>query len=250
MFVIIILRRAYKKFAYVLIVVIFVLAGANIAVNMLSNEESVDGEALANFDPDTIVIDAGHGGPDGGASNAGVAEKDINLSIAMMLQDLYKASGYKVIMTRTEDCSTVDMPNGKFNKKEDIKKRLDIVQRSHNSLAISVHQNQFTSQNIWGAQVFYGKNHSVSKDIATQIQGNVHMLSPENKRVAKPITSDVYLVHKATIPIVLVECGFLSNAQEREKLQQEEYQRLIAFWIYGSVLQATTPNKNMVNNGN
>lgn len=231
----VVVNKAYKKLAYALIVVVICLLGANIAVNVWPKGVNVSG-GIESFDPDTIVIDAGHGGPDGGASNAGISEENINLSIALMLSDMYKASGYNVILTRDSDSSTVEMPNGKFSKKDDIKKRLELIEKSHNSMAISIHQNQYPSSKIWGAQVFYGTKNPLSKDIAQKLQRNVHILSKENKRVAKPITSDVYLVHKATVPTVLVECGFLSNDIEREKLMDKEYQKLVAFWIYSSTI--------------
>ncbi len=221
-------KKAYKNLGYVLASLAIVLLGVNIAANIISRDVAIDVNA---FRPDVIVIDPGHGGLDGGATNGGIVEKDINLAISLKLADLYKAAGYTVIMTREEDCSTVE---GKFNKKQDIRKRLSIIENAGDVLAISIHQNQFTSSKAKGAQVYYGKNNPASKEVADKLGDGVTMLSEGSKRVVKPITKDVYLVHTSTKPIILVECGFLSNPSERALLQDEDYQKLIAFWIFSS----------------
>ena len=148
-----------------------------------------------------IIIDAGHGGADGGAEALdGTIEKDLNLSIALKLASLMKLGGYKVIMTRTEDTSTDNSPRG-FNKKDDLNNRLKLMEENPSAIFVSIHLNKFTTSAASGAQVFYSPKSDCSKELGQSIQKSiVNMLQPENNRVIKMGTNSTYILKNATVP--------------------------------------------------
>lgn len=208
---------------------------------VLSASLAIRGAILAAHNPsiqpgNTIIIDAGHGGVDPGAIGVnGVDEKEINLQIALCLRDILTANGYEVVMIRDEDVSIHDPKYTKISqiKTSDLKKRLKIIEKYPDALAVSIHQNHFQKEQYHGAQMFYGRVNPESKALAQSIQNAFRQnLQPDNERQIKKSTSDVYIVNNAKNPIVLVECGFLSNWEECEKLCDEEYQRQAAFTIF------------------
>ena len=190
--------------------------------------------------PKTVVIDAGHGGEDGGASGpSGTPEKDINLAIAKKLQQLLSVSGYNVVMTRTQDVAIGDnsLDTVHERKVSDMHQRLKVLESQDNCVFISIHQNYFTQSQYSGTQIFYSQNNQNSKALAESIKAKVvQMLQKDNKRETKPATSSIFLLWKAEVPAVLVECGFLSNPEEEEKLKDPDYQQKIAFSIYSGFL--------------
>ena len=187
-----------------------------------------------------VVIDAGHGGPDGGAVGIhGEIEKEINLEIAKELRDFLTLSGIEVVMTREEDISIHDKSAKGIAKQKasDIRNRLELMEKHPDALVVSIHQNHFTQEKYHGAQMFYGKNNPNSEVAAQSIQDAfVKYLQPDNQRQIKPGTKSVYLLEHATVPIVLVECGFLSNGEEAVLLNQKEYQEKIAFTVYCGIV--------------
>ncbi|HIZ55511.1 MAG TPA: N-acetylmuramoyl-L-alanine amidase [Firmicutes bacterium] len=204
--------------------------------------------AMVNLDNfDQIIIDAGHGGLDGGTVGVnGMSEKDINLDIALKLQDFLTISGYDVVMTRTEDVSIHDDSAHTVadKKRSDLQKRLKIVNNNPNSITVSIHQNFFTEGKYSGAQMFYGTKNVLSEYMATCIQDTfVEYLQPENTRQIKPIGSEVYLIHNATTPAVLVECGFLSNPEEAALLATDEYRNKVAFTIFKGIISFLNQNQ-------
>lgn len=203
----------------------------------------LSGIALTAADkhPGTVVIDAGHGGEDGGASDqSGRPEKDINLAIAKDLQELLTASGYHVVMTRTTDISLSDPLNTIHERKvSDIHNRMKIVESQQGCVFISIHQNQFPESRYNGTQVFYSNNDKGSKELAQSVQSRVvSMLQKDNTRAVKPATSSIYLLWNAKVPAILVECGFLSNPEEAAKLSNDDYQHKMAFAIYCGLLDS------------
>lgn len=184
----------------------------------------------------TIIIDAGHGGEDGGAvGKDGTLEKDINLSISKKLQQFLLNSGFNVEMIRDSDISIYDegLTHIKEKKVSDLKNRLNIVNQNENNLLISIHQNKFPENKYNGAQVFYSQNNPKSKELAENIKKSITgFLQPNNTREIKPATKDIYLLHNCKNVAVLIECGFLSNESELQKLNNEDYQSKIAFSIY------------------
>lgn len=186
-----------------------------------------------------LLIDPGHGGEDGGAVAAdGTQEKDINLSIALSLRDMLQVMGYEVRMTRSEDISIHDPSCKTVREKKagDLKNRLAMYQEA--SLVVGIHQNKFEIPKYSGAQIFYSANHPESKLLADEIRKSVlGLLQPENKRELKKADSAIYLLHHTTTPAVLVECGFLSNPEELQKLKDPAYRSRMAFAVAGGVLQ-------------
>lgn len=221
-------------------IAILVLVICCLAFLLLSyiSYEKIDKTASAAMSGyvNTVVIDAGHGGEDGGASSkAGVLEKNINLAISKDLQSLLEVSGYKVVMTRSEDVSLADkdISTIKGRKTSDMHNRLKILEAQSNCIFVSIHQNFFTQSRYCGAQVFYSTNDSNSKTLADVIAGEIKgLIQPDNERKSKPATSSIFLLWHAKVPAVLVECGFLSNKAESEKLNNTEYQQKMAFAIY------------------
>lgn len=185
------------------------------------------------------MANASHGGFDGGAvASDGTVEKDINLNIILTLASFLKQSGFDVILTRGADVSTDDVETDKIStrKKSDLQNRLNLMKDYPNAVFISVHLNKFTTSAANGSQVFYSKVEG-SKQLGECIQNSiVTLLQPDNTRVNKQATSSTYLLYRATIPTVLVECGFLSNKQELEMLKNKEYQNKMAFCIYCGIL--------------
>ena len=182
-----------------------------------------------------IVIDPGHGGEDGGTcGKSGVLEKDINLDISLMLAGLFDDAGYNVILTRDGDYSVCDpeLDTVAARKASDIKKRTEICNFSGADMVISIHQNYFEQSKYYGAQVFYGRNEKSVK-LAENIQSRIKEdIQPENSREIKPGGESIYLLNNATIPAVIVECGFLSNSAEERKLIETDYQRKLAYSIF------------------
>lgn len=197
---------------------------------------SLFGTNNSNVKP-IIVIDAGHGGVDPGKVGVnGVLEKDINLSIALKLKDFLEANDYMVTMTRTEDVGLYN--EGDSNKKRtDLRKRKEMINADHVILAISIHQNSFSDGSSRGAQVFYHNKSTEGKELAIIIQNQIkETIQDDNHRVAKS-NSSYYMLKQALCPLVIVECGFLSNQSEAELLRNEEYQERMAWAIHLGILK-------------
>ena len=188
----------------------------------------------------TVIIDAGHGGEDGGAEVDGILEKDINLSIADKLADTLRLCGVRVTEIRDEDISVYDDSAQSLREKKvsDLKHRVEIVNGSENNILVSIHQNKFDNSAYSGAQVFYSSNNDKSRVLAESIRNSVvSLLQNDNTRELKPANSDIYLLDNATVPAVIVECGFLSNDEERAKLLDSGYQSEMAYSIAMGVLE-------------
>lgn len=189
-----------------------------------------------------IVIDPGHGGIDGGAvsRNGSIIEKDINLSMGLMLRDFFIINGFDVVMTRDTDISIHDdgVKGVRKQKTSDLHNRLDIAEAFPNAIFISIHQNKFEQAGSWGAQVFYGPNNSQSKALAELLQSNVRdKIQPDNKREIKRAGKNLYLMYNASCPSILVECGFLSNPADAANLVDPEYQSKFCFTVMASVMK-------------
>lgn len=184
----------------------------------------------------TIIIDAGHGGFDGGTSaDDGTIEKDINLKISLYLCDYLNFFGFNTVLTRDKDESLESdgLNTIREKKSSDIHNRMDLMKNTDNALFVSIHQNHYSVEKYRGLQVFYSPTFSdESSQLAQSIQDTVtKLLQPENERQIKMCGTSVYLMYNAVKPAVLVECGFLSNYDESQLLKTEEYQKKIAFCI-------------------
>ncbi|WLD93564.1 N-acetylmuramoyl-L-alanine amidase CwlD [Alkalihalobacillus sp. AL-G] len=186
-----------------------------------------------------IVLDAGHGGVDGGAVGKGnVLEKDIALNISLKLRDYLQQAGALVVMTREtdKDLAKEETKRLRHRKTEDLLKRTEIINTSGSDLYISIHLNAIPSSRWYGAQVFYNPALEQNEKLAKFIQSEIRRNLENTKREAKPI-NNIYMVKKATIPGALVEVGFLSNPDERELLKSELYQNKVAASIYQGILR-------------
>lgn len=183
-----------------------------------------------------FVIDAGHGGEDGGAvSCTGVKESGINLQIALRLNDLMHLLGHKTVMIRTTDCSVHTGGSTIAQRKaSDLQHRAAIVRQAENSVLVSIHQNHYAESIYSGAQMFYNDVPG-SQELAQRLQEQfVTILNPGSHRKCKPV-ADIYLLEHIDRPGVLVECGFLSNPEEEQRLRQADYQKKICCVIAASL---------------
>ena len=186
--------------------------------------------------PALVIVDAGHGGEDGGASTAqGIPESEINLQISLRLEQMLALSGIEPFMIRSADVSvyTGDCDTLSEKKVSDLKKRVATVNGIPNALLVSIHQNHFSQSGTCGAQVFFAKTEG-SRDLAAVVQDSLQMLAPDNHRKIKPAES-VYLMNHIQCTGILVECGFLSNPRESMLLQQQDYQKKMTAAICGAV---------------
>ena len=201
----------------------------------------------------TVVVDAGHGGEDGGATGVhGELEKDINLAIALELQRLLEQHQFEVVMVRDwdTDLSDQNLPTVAQRKRSDLQRRLRLVEESGDCVLLSIHQNFFTESQYSGAQVFYSANDPRGAALAEAIRASiVETLQPENTRQNK-VGEGVYLLEQCQVPAVLVECGFLSNPEEAAALADPDYQKQMAQAIYNGLvryLKETPANESLAN---
>ena len=186
-----------------------------------------------------VIIDAGHGGEDGGAIGIdGTLEKDLNLSIALELDTLLRAQGIQTRLTRTEDILLYDRNSDyKGHKKaQDMAQRLKITEEYENAIFVSIHMNSFSQEKYKGLQVYYSTNSQNSSILAQKIQTMVaENLQWDNKRNVKPSDTGIYLLEHITHPAVLIECGFLSNSEDCSNLNSPSYRSKLCFIISAAI---------------
>ena len=186
-----------------------------------------------------LVIDAGHGGTDGGAvSDAGTTESELNLSISKKMYALSHLLGMDVVMTRESEELNYPPEADTIRKKKvyDQKQRIAAINSISNAVLISVHQNMFPSSQPRGPQVLYAAT-EMSRNLAELTQENLRLLLPSNTRTATQISDSIYLMKNIHCPAILVECGFLSNPEDEYLLKNENYQRKISLLLICSYLQ-------------
>lgn len=176
---------------------------------------------------ETVVIDAGHGSDDPGKIGINqVLEKDLNLQIAKKVQKRLLGQGIHVVMTREDDIGFYN--ESETNKKiADMKKRVALINETKPDIAVSIHQNSYPQESIKGAQVFYYTHSKEGERAANVMQEALKVLDVNNKRLAKE-NKTYYLLKKTEVPTIIVECGFLSNTEEAEKLKSDAYQNQVA----------------------
>ena len=218
-------KAVEMAFVYVAVVGFFLTAAwaGSRTVTVMAQREPVDRE-------NTIVIDAGHGGEDGGAvSCTGVMEKQINLEIALELNDLLHLLGHRTRMIRSDDRSVYTAGDTIARRKvSDLKERVRMVDETENAILVSIHQNLFPDARYSGAQVFYS---SEGQTLAESLQASFRQtVNPGSKRKIKK-ASNVYLMDHISCTGILVECGFLSNPEEESLLRTQKYQQKICIVI-------------------
>ena len=184
-----------------------------------------------------VVIDAGHGGADPGKVGInGVYEKDVNLQIALLVKKYLEAADISVVMTRETDQGLND-PDASNKKVQDMKRRIALIDETAPQVTVSIHQNSYPEEYVHGAQVFYYDGSVRGRELASDIQAEMtEKIDPDNSRQIKANDS-YYLLKKTGIPIVIVECGFLSNSREAEMLCDPEYQDRVAWAIHMGILK-------------
>lgn len=185
----------------------------------------------------TYVIDAGHGGKDCGTVGIdGALEKNINLSIATILYDFLNACGINAILIRNGDYEIYK--EGEGRTRSDLYNRLDFVNSIDNSRLISIHQNHFENEKEHGCQIWYSANTDTSKIMADSILKAINEnTQKDNKRQNKASDNSYYILYKATVPSIMIECGFMSNYEENKNLQDTEYQTNIAFSVLEGICE-------------
>ncbi len=191
-----------------------------------------------------IIIDAGHGGEDGGAvAPDGTCEKDINLNVAKYACALLQSLGFECTLTRDDDVMLSD-GEGSGKKMRDLKNRVALTEES-DCIFVSIHQNKFPQQSCSGAQVYYSKNDIRSEKLASVLQDGIReYLQKQNTRQIKRAGSEIFVLDRCAVPAVLVECGFLSNPAELELLKTEEYQKKLGCTIALSVVDFLSGESN------
>lgn len=229
------MNRLQYKLSSVVVTVLLLVAmlyvGREAAVYVTGSNLSIQEEKKC------VVIDAGHGGDDPGKVGInGANEKDVNLQIAGMVKLFLEANDVEVVMTRESDEGLYDA--GASNKKvQDMKRRIKLIDEASPALTVSIHQNSYPEEYVHGAQVFYYTGSTQGQQLAESIQAQlVKKVDSENKRQVKANDS-YYLLKKTDVPIVIVECGFLSNSAEAEKLCTQEYQIRVAWAIHMGIMQ-------------
>ena len=196
----------------------------------LMDGEETAGKAVS-ADSRLVIIDPGHGGLDAGKVGVnGAEEKEINLKISLKVKELLNQEDVEVVMTRSEDERLAE------SQVEDLKKRAALMNEKKPVLAVSIHQNSYHEEGVSGAQVFYYTDSAESERAAGLIQDALKEIAPDNTKEAKA-NSTYYILKKTEVPVVIAECGFLSNYEEAERLADEEYQQKLAEAVTKGILQ-------------
>lgn len=218
----------WQLYLIVAVIAVLLVAGGSRIITTMAEAQPIQRTQI-------IVIDAGHGGEDGGAvSCTGVYESQINLEIALRLNALCHLLGFETRMIRCTDVSVYTQGGTLAAKKaSDLKNRVQMVNSMENGILISIHQNTFSDSRYSGAQVFYAHT-SGSMELARQVQQQITAIDPQNHRRVKP-ANHVYLMQHIQRPGILVECGFLSNPQEEAKLRSAEFQKKLCAAIVSTL---------------
>lgn len=230
MFVTIDLKRLIK-----IVLIVALLAAAAVFVKIFVSNGGLK-PVINQNSRSTLVLDAGHGGIDGGAiSDSGLKESDINLQIALKTEALVRFLGIDTVMTRETDTNNSD--NKAYSEHDNLVQRAKLANSTENAVLISIHQNKFPSAVVSGAEVMYSDNDD-SKALGLITQDNlVTLLDSSNRRVARPAPKELLLTSSVECPTILVECGFMSNPQEVQKLASNDYQLKLAAILAGSYIQ-------------
>lgn len=227
------MKQNHKIMNYLMVALLFV------SMVLIAKEaaEFVTSQKAAGLNLNLVVIDAGHGADDGGKVGInGALEKDINLTIALRVKELLTTQGLDVVMTRENDAGLYPK-TGDNRKIRDMQKRVELINDERPALTVSIHQNSYTDERVSGAQTFYMTGSEEGKRAAEILQEQmIATLAPDKERVAKE-NGSYYLLKHVDGPIVIAECGFLSNAKEAELLCNEEYQEKVAWAIHLGILR-------------
>lgn len=227
------------KTAVVAVILVFIILLIIFAIYAKHKNDAI-GVFSQNPLKQTIIVDAGHGGADGGAIGVdGTIEKEINLQIANKLRCILQLYGYNVIMTREDDDSIHDESAKTIRQKKvsDIHNREKIIIENPDAVFISIHQNKYSDASVHGTQVFYSKNNPLSPSLAQNVQNSiVDNMQKDNYKKIKKSGTEIYLLYHSQIPSIMVECGFVSNSNDLSDLKDGEYQLKLAESIADGIL--------------
>lgn len=221
-------KRKIELCMTLVLLICMIVISRKLGKMMSVNEKTVQEETAPK--ETIVVVDAGHGGKDPGKIGVNdVLEKDLNLAIAKRVQVGLEKEGIQVVMTRKEDVS-------EESKLGDMKKRVELINEIHPAITVSIHQNSYSDPSVRGAQVFYFTHSKASEEAASVMQEMLRAYDSENTRQIK--ANDIfYMLKKTEVPTIIVECGFLSNPTEAEKLTSEEYQQQMADAICKGIIK-------------
>lgn len=229
-----------KRMIFINLSIVISILIYSLSSNTFSKVQLASSTPISNH---TIIIDAGHGSPDGGATGLdGSIESDLNLSIVLKLQNLLESSNCTVILTRSDENGIYETDSNTIREKKisDMKNRVNIANNSNAEIFVSIHMNKLEQTQYSGWQTFYKNQDEKSRQIAERIQLSLNnFIKKPNSREIKSI-SGIYLTKNVEIPLVLVECGFLSNAEENKLLQTDSYQNELAWSIYIGLMDYLT----------
>ena len=231
------MNKLIRSVALIMSFAFFSLATSSLVIHM-GNRVSKKISSSAVKSQRIVVIDAGHGGIDGGAeADDGTPEKDLNLSLVLSIRDFLEASGVDVVLTRERDVMYAES-SSPHKKLDDLNERIRITEDAEALAFVSIHMNKFPVPKYSGLQVYYSENNEESAVLAEMIQTFTSInFQTNNKRTIKPAGSSIYLLDKLECPAVLVECGFLSNPDELKKLKSDEYRKALAALIGVCILE-------------
>ncbi len=227
------IKRSIFFVSCFLVISVLLAAVATVSARIFISEAESAAAGEGEKPLPVIIIDAGHGGRDGGAAaDDGTLEKDLNLAVAKELCDLFEGAGYDTVMTRTEDVALGD-ENSSHKKLGDLKARVELAKQYKNAIFISVHMNKFPVPKYSGLCVYFAKKTEGSAALAEDVRMVVAThLQKENGRQIKGAGSEIYVLDNAPCTAILVECGFLSNPSELALLKTEEYRKKVAACVF------------------
>lgn len=229
-----------KRMIFINLSIVISILIYSLSSNTFSKAQLASSTPISNH---TIIVDAGHGSPDGGATGLdGSIESDLNLSIVLKLQNLLESSNCTVILTRSDENGIYEADSNTIREKKisDMKNRVNIANNSNAEIFVSIHMNKLEQTQYSGWQTFYKNQDEKSRQIAERIQLSLNnFIKKPNSREIKSI-SGIYLTKNVEIPLVLVECGFLSNTEENNLLQTDSYQNELAWSIYIGLMDYLT----------
>lgn len=213
-----------RKYLYIMFIILFLIT-LTFSVNATSSTFPLLGK--------TIILDAGHGGKDGGAEVENIKEKDINLDIVLTLKNQLEQKGANIILTRNTDEDLSDSTSTR-RKKSDFDKRIEIINNTNPDIYISIHQNIFESSKYRGAQVFYTTNNAKNKNLAEMLQKDLNTFTKSGRKSKK--MSGKYMFDRLNPNGVLIECGFLSNYFDKTNLTNQDYIEKLSQTITDSII--------------
>ena len=236
-----IMENIFKKVNLIFAAAIIIIMIITIFLNLNRTAVTINAEGDEINDKIKILIDPGHGGVDQGASgDMNIGEAPINLAISEKLMSFLEGSGFIVEMTRYDDSGLYSELSGtiRSKKNEDLKNRVELINKSEADLVVSIHLNSFPQKQYYGAHVFYQKsNERTTKLAADTIQNSMKAILDKNNNRVPQVKRDIKIMDDSTAPVILIECGFLSNNEEERKLVSDDYQEKTAWAIYAGLLK-------------